>query len=370
MMSGIGKILVIDDDESLQLSLRKALAQEGYTVESALDGAAGIKKYSQTGPDIALVDLKMPGMDGMAVLEQLKSLDPDSVSIVITGHGSIESAVEAMKLGAYDFLPKPFSPDTLRIIVRRAMEHRRFIKETEHLRMEKELMRNNFISMVSHELRSPLSAVQQNLMTITEGYAGEISEKAKTSLIRAQARISGLISLIGDWLDLSRIETGEIVGPVTGVDLKTLLEETLDSLRPLAEKKEVTLAFSGPPGPPRALGNAQTLGMLFTNLVHNAIKFNRSGGKVEVHLQAKSEEVMVEVEDDGPGIAPDKLPLIFEQFYRIRGGDNVEGSGLGLAIAKKITELHSGKIEVESQPGAGTVFRVRLPIAPGRNQQG
>jgi FixJ family two-component response regulator len=233
------RILVIDDDEALQQSVRMILAGEGYLLEAAFGGESGLEKFGQFNPDIVLVDLRMPGLGGLDVLPKLKAMDPDCVAIVITGYATIERAVEAMKWGAYDFLPKPFSPNQLRLIVARGLERRRLVRETVKLRREKEIMRNNFISMVSHELRSPLNAVQQNLMVITGGL-------------------------------------------------------------------------------PEIKGGAQALQMLFTNLIHNGIKYNRKGGAVGVELGTEGPNVKVRVSDTGVGIPAEKIPLIFEQFYRIK----------------------------------------------------
>ena len=144
-------ILIIDDDDSMLDSCSQVFLKEGYQVATAEDGEMGLVKFKDNHPDLVLVDLKMPGKDGIAVLGELRTIDPECVAIVITGYGTIRSAVEAMKHGAYDFLPKPFTPDELRLIVRRGLEKRRYTQETRNLRREKEMMRNNFISMVSHE---------------------------------------------------------------------------------------------------------------------------------------------------------------------------------------------------------------------------
>ena len=295
------------------------------------------------------------------MLPKLKSMDPDCVAIVITGYATIERAVEAMKRGAYDFLPKPFSPNQLRLIVARGLERRRLVRETVELRREKEIMRDNFISMVSHELRSPLNAVQQNLMVITAGLGGQVSDRARERLITMQSRIKSLISLVNDWLNLARIESGEIVSDRTPVNLSGVVAEALDTLKPLADQAGVLLSLEVADDLPEINGSAQALQMLFTNLVHNGIKYNRKGGTVSVELRAEGHDVTVRVSDTGVGIPAEKIPLIFEQFYRIRDEGRVEGSGLGLSIARNVVEAHRGTIDVASEVGKGTSFTVRLP---------
>jgi two-component system sensor histidine kinase/response regulator len=364
----IEKILIIDDDRALQESCRQVFAGKNYKVESAFDGISGLEMHRDLQPDLVLVDLCMPGIGGLEVLRKLKSQDPDYIAIVITGYGTITSAVEAMKRGAYDFLPKPFTPNQLRFIVRRGLERRRSIKETARLRREKQLMRDNFVSMVSHELRAPLAAVQQRLMLVTGGYTGEISEDTRTSILGTRKRIKSLISLIGDWLNLSRIEAGGIVGPETHVDLETVMTEIVETLSPLAHERDITLKVDAPHSLRPILGNRDTLKMLFTNLVDNAIKYNHDGGRVLIGLAEEDGSIVVTVEDTGVGIPEDRLPLIFEQFYRVKGNGRTEGSGLGLSIAGKIAELHSGSIAVDSEVGKGTVFTVCLP-ACGQEQE-
>ena len=360
-MSKNNTVLIIDDDETILDSCTQVFEKQGYQTVTARNGEAGLQTFKKANPDLVLVDLKMPGIDGMEVLQKLGKIDPDCVAIVITGYGTIESAVEAMKRGAYDFLPKPFTPDELRIIVRRGLERRQSIRETKTLRNEKEKMRKNFISMVSHELRSPLAAVQQNLMVITGGMAGEISANTQQMLLRMKERIKGLIGLINDWLDMSRIESGEMITHVESVDLNSVLTDVVELLKPLADEKNVTLQLTLPDHFPSISGNPETLRMLFTNLINNGIKYNREGGTVETIVEEEQPGVKIIVKDTGIGIPQDKLPLIFEQFYRVKGKDNVIGSGLGLSIVQKIVAAHGGTIQVESELEKGTTFTVYLP---------
>lgn len=368
-MEADGSILVIDDDRALQKSCRRVFAGTKYTLESAFDGSSGLEMYERLNPDLVLVDLRMPGMSGIEVLKKLKIYDPDCVAVMITAYGTIGYAVEAVKSGAYDFIPKPFTPDQLRLVVRRGLEHRRFIRETARLNREKQLMRDNFVSMVSHELRSPLAAIQQKLTLVTGGYSGEISEDARGVILSTQQRMKALITLISDWLDLSRIDAGEIVMDKGRVDLGDVLAEVAETLEPLAEERNIGLEISAGDHVPPVEGNRQTLTMLFSNLIDNAIKYNREGGVVHARIEAgagEEGEVKVTIKDTGMGIPAESLPLIFEQFYRVRGDGRARGSGLGLSICRKIAELHGGSMEVESEVGAGTVFTVRLPARETR----
>jgi len=356
-------VLIIDDEEAIRDSCTQILLKSGFRTETAEDGAAGLDKVMKLGPDLVLVDLKMPGISGFDVLERLKVISPNAIPIVITGYATIDSAVEAMKRGAYDFLPKPFSPEELRIIIRRAHDRRRLILEAEALRKEKEVLEENFITMVSHQLRSPLVAVQQYFEVVLAGIMGPIDGRLKEMILKARDRLDGLLSLINDWLDLARINKGQIVDKFRPVDIQKVLEKLLEFMRPLAEESGVTLELNRVPGSIFVLGDEQTLEQAFTNLISNALKYNKPQGRIRISLKEDAESVSVAVEDTGIGIARKHLPLIFDQFYQVHrdGGGKLKGTGLGLSIVQKIVEAHKGTIDVSSEPGLGSTFTVRLP---------
>jgi signal transduction histidine kinase len=360
-MSEKHKILIIDDDDVMLDSCSQTLSNETVEIETAQNGDIGIQRAKTFNPDLTLLDLKMPGKSGMEVLRELIKMNASCIVIVITGYGTIESAVEAIKQGAYDFLPKPFTPEELRMMVKRGIERKQFILEAERLQKEKQLMRESFVSMVSHELKSPLAALQQNLMVIKDGMTGEISEKTSQILKRLIQRIHNLIKLINDWLDLSRIESGEIVQTMEPVDLKSILSEVVDLMKPLADEARVEFEVRSPETYPEILGNRETLHMLFTNLIGNGIKYNHKGGKVIIGLEEEDYKSKITIRDTGIGIPKKQLPLIYNQFYRVKGENQIQGSGLGLSIAKKIVEAHSGTIEVQSKLNQGTTFIVHLP---------
>ncbi|NNG17733.1 MAG: response regulator, partial [Gemmatimonadales bacterium] len=156
-------IVVIDDDHAMRLSCRQILSKSGFEVETYEDGARGLEGVARTRPALAVVDLKMPGISGMEVISRLHETDPYIVLVVITGYATIGTAVEATKTGAYDFLPKPFKPDELRMIVKRGLEHRRLLLDSRRSEMERELMKRRFVTFVAHELKTPLVAVHQYL---------------------------------------------------------------------------------------------------------------------------------------------------------------------------------------------------------------
>ncbi len=359
-------VLIIDDEEAMRDSCSQTLLKDRYRVETAQDGASGIQLIRALHPAVVIVDLKMPGMSGFEVLESLPGIDPHIVAVVITGYATVDSAVEAMKKGAHDFLPKPFTPEALRIIIARGLERRRLVLEAEALRKEKQLLEEHFVTMVSHQLRSPLVAIQQYFEVILAGLTGATDDRLKEMIHKANERLSALVRLINDWLDLARIEQGRFVGTFQRLDVGKILDRLVDLMTPSARESGIALEWAGSSGPTcEVLADEQGLEQVFANLIHNAIRYNKPQGRVRIDLRDEADAVVVEIRDTGIGIAPEHLPFIFDQFFRVgRPGDKVpKGSGLGLSIAKKLVEAHHGRIEVRSELGAGTSFTVRLPKA-------
>lgn len=358
-------VLVIDDEESMRDSCSQILLKDGFRPETAEDGRIGLEKIKNLRPDLVLVDLKMPGISGFDVLEQIKETDPEVIPIVITGYATVESAVEAMKKGAYDFLPKPFTPEELRIIIGRALERKRLALEAETLRREKKLLEENFITLVSHQLRSPLVAIQQYFEVILAGMVGAVEAQQKEMILRARDRVEGLLRLINDWLDMARINKGRIVDNLKPVVLDAILKNLVEFMQPLARENEVTIELTLAPSPAMAMGDEQTLEQVFSNLIVNAIKYNKPKGSVRVSLREEDHFIVTEIKDTGIGISKEHLPLIFDQFYRVSRSEDKKskGTGIGLSIAKKIVDAHNGSIQVDSEPGVGSVFTVFLPKA-------
>ncbi len=356
-------IVVIDDEESIRDSCRMILEKDGFLTETAENGNSGLAKVEEIKPDLVLIDLKMPGISGLEVLEKIKKIDSNIISIVITGYATIEAAVNAMKKGAYDFLPKPFTPEELRLIIKRGLDRIELFREAESLRKEKKLIEENFITMVSHQLRSPLVAITQYFEVILGGIAGEVAPKQKEMLVKARARLNSLLELINDWLDIARMDGGSIVDKLKAVLLGDLINKQLEFLKPYAEKNKVTLSLSSISGSDTVLGDSDSLEQVFFNLLSNAIKYNKPDGSIEVLIKEEEDYITTEIKDTGIGISEEHIPYLFDQFYRVSRSEDKKqkGSGLGLAIAKKIVDAHNGSIQVSSKPGKGSIFAVQLP---------
>lgn len=361
-----GKILVIDDEDVILDACKLVLKKEKYKIWTAKDGEKGLFKTKKFKPDIILLDLKMPGMNGIEVLKKLKEIDEKIVTIIITGYGTVNSAIETMKLGADDFLRKLFTPEQLRYAVRKGIEKKEISLKTLNLQKEQEIMRDNFIKIVSHEMKTPLFAIQQNLEVILSGMAGKIEGDVKKILERINMRLKGLMELINDWVDvLTYANSYKFVKKSEKVNLNELINNVVDLFRKKAEEKKVTLHINMSQNLPIIKGDSAKLEEVFINLLDNGIKYDKENGKVIIKTKQEKGYILISFSDTGIGIPKEELPLIFNEFFRISKEPNSNKKGVGLFISKRIIEAHSGSIEVSSKPDKGSTFTVLLPIENG-----
>ncbi len=234
------------------------------------------------------------------------------------------------------------------------------LRQIRRLEQEKDRMKKMFITMVSHELKTPLVTTMRYFEVLLRGIAGEVAPLQKEILQRMQIRTQGLLTLIRDWLNMAQIEKGKLSQKFEKLDLASIISETVDFMRQQAETQNIMLNIQVPGALPMIQGDKQTLKQVFINLIANAIQYNRNGGAVTVVAREESSNVEVEVSDTGIGISEKDLPFIFDDFYRVKAKET-EGTGLGLSITKKIIEANSGTISVSSELGKGSAFVVSLP---------
>lgn len=362
------RILIVDDDPSMRDSCRQVLVKEpAYSVAVAEDGQSGLKAMEARPADLVFLDLKMPGMNGLDVLDALRRDYPDTVVNVITGYATVESAVDAMKRGAFDFLPKPFTPSELRIVTERALGHLNLQREAKRFQQEKEQLREDVISIVTHQLREPVIVMMQYLQTLRQGYVGELSPLAQEYLLKAEKRAEELLKLSEHWLSFARMDRTKIEAKRMPVPLAPLLAKVTEQIEPLARRKGVALRVSASTSLPKVLADVESLEVVLSNLLSNAVKYNVEGGQVWVAAKVVEGGMEVAVEDSGVGIPEESVPYVFEPFFRVRDPkrQKVHGTGLGLSIARMLVEAQGGTISVKSQLGKGTTFVVRIPLAGG-----
>ena len=356
------RILIIDDEEVVRDSCLQILAGGAYQTETASDGTNGLRLVEEFQPDLVFVDLKMPGISGFEVLERIYEIDSTIVMVVITGFATIDSAVEAMKKGAYDFLPKPFTPDEFRMIARRGIERRRLMLETIALRREKELLREQFASIVSHELKAPLGAVQQNLFALDFELEEMLTGEQKAKMERIKIRIDELLKLINSWLRVISVDINKLKDGFTQIAITKPISNALESVAPLAERKNIEIISSISDQLPPIRGDVLSLAEVFVNIMGNSIKYSPDGTRVTLNAEMQGQNLVISIQDGGIGISPDDLPHIFDGFFRGKSGQATAGHGIGLAVAHQIVDAHNGSISVTSELGKGTTFMVTLPI--------
>jgi len=487
-----GKVLVIDDEQVLRDGAERILTRMNFQVFKASRGDEGLKILEKEPVSIVLLDMKMPGMDGMEVLKRIKEMERGILVIVITGFATVETAIEAMKRGAYDFIPKPYEPEQLRIVVNRAREKMQLQQETEKLEKERrrtladlhtsqsrvytiieslpngvlvtdtngkvvllnpafrqhlgiardmepggelasyiddenlckliidisrgkyvdfddipnyelnlaggkfllararpvlgekreclgavtnimdvsamkalDQLRSEFVAKVSHELRSPLSTIHEQLAMVLNDMAEGASENEQHIISRAKEKTKGLISSIGDLLDLSRIEAGIVSKESKPVQVGELLKSIVDFLgaRATAKKQTLELEISGEPLP-AIFADPIALESVYGNLITNAINYTQEGGEIKVIADTAGANLRVVVKDNGYGIDAKYMEKIFEKFYRVKNEKTrfITGTGLGLPIVKGIVDSLGGYIDVESETGKGTSVTILLPV--------
>ncbi len=480
-------VLVVDDEKVIREGCTLTLKPEGYRVATAENGQQALELLARETVHVVLCDLKMPVMGALEVLEEMGAKYPDIPVVIITGHGTVDDAVECMKKGAYDFITKPFRLDHLTLCVRRALEKQRLERQARELEAErarnlyslaleqsrmhtivqymadgvlvtnrdlevvlvnaalyqllrldglsppgplaafiqdetlreaiqsllspgqenrtisqelscgrvhlralsaafhgpehevlgtvtvfhdvtrfKELdeMKDDFVRMVSHELRSPISAIRLQHGVILDGLAGELTDKQRELITRAQAKLQGLLDLINDLLDVAKMEAGFRHLEQVPLQLPEVLAEIVEFMEAKAEVQGVKLWLEAAPDPPPILADRRGMEEVFTNLISNAINYSPAGGNVTVCAKMHGDFLEVSVSDQGIGIEPEEIPKIFDKFYRVKSPQTrqIIGTGLGLPIVKSVVEAHRGSIEVESQVGVGSTFRVLLPV--------
>jgi signal transduction histidine kinase len=395
-------LLVVDDEPSVATTVEAVLELEGYRCRSETT-AAGARRLLETEQfDVALLDLRLEDADGIEFLHELHERQPECVAILLTGYASLESAVRAIREGAYDYLMKPCDLDELRLTVARAAEHgamaralRQRVEELEaanarvrslaselQQRVDRatadlskkveelseakqgletaQLQRREFISMIVHELGQPLTNITGYAQLLgRETLSPETRDRARTTIISEARRLDRLVQ---DLADVSSLTSGRFSINATEYDLHALLREQSELARAKSERHTVVVDAGSEPL--AALGDRDRIAQLLSNLLGNAIKYSE-GGQIRTSIAVRGAEVRIEVRDEGPGIPPDRLHSVFEPHVRLPTtvpGSEPEGSGLGLFIAREIVHAHGGRIWAESDGLRGTSFVILLPL--------
>ncbi|MBK7227651.1 MAG: response regulator [Ignavibacteriales bacterium] len=483
------KVLIVDDEKGLRVGAQRLLTGEGYEVTTAENGTDAVRLGTEAEFDLAVIDLKMPDLDGLEVLQQIKEKFPNTVCFIATAFASYETAVEATRLGAHSYIPKPFSPEELLSNLKDGYQRRLVNLEAEKWKKEREesllevafektrmniivnsiadgvlvvnkdglavlhnpaalrflelqrisveeyildklrpeilemfkkfideennehksytvqielkpnreffieatasavrhpgnnlagvvivfkditelkkieLIKSQFVSMVSHELKAPIAAVYGFLKLFNDDSISLTPEQRKDYQNRSMIRLDGLLTMVNDLLDISRMEMQTVHREIKRVCVHEVIASILELFQIDINKKGIHVIFDQDEYKQCIKADSDEITRLFTNLISNAIKYNREQGTITIKLSLSDDYLLVTIKDSGIGLKPEEKNKLFTEFFRAKNDKtkNISGTGLGLSIVKRIVDSYSGKIEVESDYGEGTTFKVFLP---------
>ena len=367
------RILVVDDEPGIRSGVARILKnfrvdypfmEEAYDFEvlEAATGEEGIEIIETSAPDIVLLDNKLPGIQGIEVLEYIRKKKMNIIIVMITSYASLDLAVKATSDGAYDFIPKPFTPQELKSSIENITKRVFLKKMTNQLQEQGKQIRFQFLSVLSHELKTPINAIEGYLKMMKDRQAGEQVKDYDAMIDRSLERIKGMRTLILDLLDLTRIETGKGKRNVVLLNIAEMARMAVDSMRPYAIQRDISIKLDVPEKV-MMQADADEMEIIFNNLISNAIKYNKEGGKVTCTLAEGEKNISICIMDTGIGMREEEMSRIFEDIVRIKNErtKSITGSGLGLSIVKKYVESYKGKISVTSSPDEGSTFCVVFP---------
>jgi len=367
------KVLVIDDEPGIRSGVSRIL--NNFTVSypfmdedfefkviEAASGEDGIRVLDSDKPDILLLDNKLPGIQGVDVLDYVRKKNLDITVAMITSYASLDVAIRATRDGATDFIPKPFTPQELKSSIENISKQQYLKRITHKMNTEGKKIRYQFLSVLSHELKAPLNAIEGYLRMMQEKQAGELIDDYATPIERSLQRISGMRNLIMDLLDFTKIRLERREEKIQQVDLVVIASNSIATVRPYAIQMEVNIDLDVRSDAVIS-ADPDDMEIIFNNLISNAVKYNKVGGKVMITIDSTPSDVIIIFSDTGIGINKTDTENLFTEFVRIKNEKtkNISGSGLGLSIVKKVIELYHGSIKVESTVGTGSIFTVQLP---------
>jgi len=377
----LARLLIVDDENELVTALCRVLDAQGHTTTGvtsglhALNALRAAARDDATRFDVLITDLMMPYMDGLALLREARDIDVDLVSIVMTGHGTIDTAVDAMKGGALDYILKPFNLSIAIPVLCRALAVRKLRRSNAALVQQvanrtaeleaanRELQFRNkelesFAHSISHDLRQPLHHIIGFSELLTSERPGPLNEKQREFLGDIHNGGNALLRLTEDILQFSRFSQQALNKQI--VDVEALVNETLGTIRTAEPERTVEVRVGSLP---KASADSSLLRQVLVNLLGNAFKFTRhvSDAMIEVSGKVRKSEVTYCIRDNGAGFDMADAPRLFSMFQRLHGDDQFEGTGVGLSIVQRIIERHGGTISAEAAVGKGASFTFVLP---------
>ncbi len=378
----VNKILIIDDESDIAHILGLHLAEAGYETDWAADGETGLKLLNSNSYNLALLDIRMPGISGVEVLHQIRAENLDTAVVMMSAHGNENLVAECMKEGATDYISKPFDIDDLLHRIERALSVRRTLKEKLLLEQEKD----DFIFMLSHDLKNPITAVIGSIDIMRSGCLGKINTEQEDYLQSAIDSCKEVVTMIDNLLDIKKFEAGKVQMAIHTYSVNDLVGKIVNQYTRAARHDGIELLFKLAPENAEIDVDKYAFTRVIGNLIGNALKFTPEGGAITVTCRcltgvsaktmtppeyasippdflAQNCFIRLSVRDSGVGIAPDELVRIFGRYTQLPRRTEREqgGAGLGLAFCKKAVELFNGCIWAESKESGGSEFIILLP---------
>ncbi|HYX10247.1 MAG TPA: hybrid sensor histidine kinase/response regulator [Bacteroidales bacterium] len=367
-------ILVVDDEPGIRSGISRILSPHtvsypfmeddfNFTVLEASTGEEAISIIDSRVPDIILLDNKLPGIQGVEVLEYIRDRQYDSMVAMITSYASLEIAVKATGDGAFDFIPKPFTPQELKASIDNISKQLYLRRITRKLKKEGKRIRYQFLSVLSHELKAPLNVVEGYLKMMQNREAGDDLTEYDNMIDRSLNRITMMRGLIMDLLDFTKIRLERKQEKIRKININKLAKMAISTIQPYAIQKNVSITLEGEKDAAMQ-ADPEDMEIILNNLLSNAVKYNKDPGQVILRLTTDHDKLIIEVEDTGIGMDAEEREQLFREFVRIKNEKtkNITGSGLGLSIVRKVMELYRGKIQVESEPDKGSRFILSFPF--------
>ncbi|MCP4218184.1 MAG: response regulator [bacterium] len=372
MESNSCRILVVDDEPGMRMGVERTLRKFSFRLPDfdedlnfkvvlAGDGKEAFAAIEECVPDIMLLDHKLPDTQGLDILVEVTQRKLDILTIMITAYASLEVAISATKNGAFDFLAKPFTPGELKNTISKAAKQVYLQRKARKLAEEKRQVRFQFISVLAHELKSPIAAVEGYLRIMDKKMLGDTVDKYENMVARSLKRLNGMQKMILDILDLTRIESGRKHHELTEVNVVEVAHDSIDGVLQDAKERGITVELHAPENIPMWADRGD-VEIIMNNFLTNSVKYNRDNGKVDLTLTGDDEGVTIVCKDTGIGMSKEETERLFGEFVRMKNEKtkNILGSGLGLSIVKKLLTFYEGEVKVESEPDVGTTFTIRL----------
>jgi signal transduction histidine kinase len=377
-------ILLVDDEEGIRKVLGISLADRGYQVHTAADGTEAMQVFKNVRPPIVLTDIKMPGVDGIDLLKQLKQIEPETEVIMITGHGDISLAIKSLKFEATDFITKPIDDDILEVALKRARERielrsqlkaytenlEKLVEEKSRRLVQAERMAamGETVAGLAHAIKNISGGLKGGAFVVEKGLSLDNSQYLQEGWRMVRDNVERIQQLALDLLNIAKPG----VRNARAVDPNQPLQEVYQLVQPQAGQFGIQIKLTSLPAAAPVTMEAEGIHRCLLNLVNNALdaccqcRSGQSSPMIELSCRCSDQWLVYEVKDNCGGMQPAVKEKLFQGFFTTKGS---RGTGIGLMLTRKIVEAHNGKIEVDSEQGRGSTFTIRLPLGTKKPKQ-